>query len=60
VNTMILGALYPLGAVLQGKIADGIGLRLTTFGAGAIMAAVLMGGRLFRPGITAALDPPVA
>ncbi len=35
VNTMILGSLYPLGAVLQGKIADGIGLRATTFGAAA-------------------------
>ena len=27
VNTMILGSLYPLGAVVQGKIADNIGLR---------------------------------
>jgi hypothetical protein len=57
VNTMILGALYPLGAVVQGKIADGIGLRATTFGAAAIMAAVLVGARVFRPGITSALEP---
>jgi len=56
VNTMILGSLYPLGAVLQGKIADGVGLRVTTFGAAAIMAAVLVGTRLMRPGITDALD----
>ena len=27
VNTVILGSLYPLGAVVQGKIADHIGLR---------------------------------
>ncbi len=53
VNTMILGALYPLGAVIQGKIADGIGLRVTTFGAAAIMAVVLGATRLVRPGITA-------
>lgn len=59
VNTMILGSLYPLGAVLQGKIADSIGLRETTFGAGAIMAIVLVGARLLRPGITGALDTPV-
>ena len=59
VNTMILGSLYPLGAVLQGKIADSIGLRQTTFGAGALMAVVLIGTRLVRPGITAALDTPV-
>ena len=60
VNTMILGSLYPLGAVVQGKIADGIGLRATTFGAAAIMAVVLIGTRLVRPGVTAALDVPVA
>ena len=33
VHTMILGSLYPLGAVLQGKIADSVGLRATTLGA---------------------------
>jgi len=35
---MLLGALYPLGAVLQGAIADEIGLRPTTAG-----AAILLG-----------------
>ena len=58
VNTMILGSLYPLGAVLQGRIADAIGLRRTTLGAAAIMAVVLVGARLLRPGITDALDTP--
>jgi MFS family permease len=56
---MILGALYPLGAVLQGKIADQIGLRATTFGAAAIMAAVMLLVRLVRPGFTKAIDEPV-
>jgi MFS family permease len=60
VNTMILGSLYPLGAVIQGKIADGIGLRATTFGAAAVMAAALVGARLVRPGITSTLDTPSA
>ncbi|MDQ1478180.1 MAG: hypothetical protein QOE62_3409 [Actinomycetota bacterium] len=60
VNTMILGSLYPLGAVVQGKVADGIGLRATTFGAAAIMAVVLGTVRMVRPGITRALDVPVA
>jgi predicted MFS family arabinose efflux permease len=59
VNTMILGSLYPLGAVIQGKIADGIGLRRTTFAAAAVMAVVLVATRLVRPGITRALDTPV-
>lgn len=59
VNTMILGSLYPLGAVIQGKIADGIGLRATTLGSGALMAAALVGTRLLRPGITSSLDTPL-
>jgi MFS family permease len=59
VNTMILGSLYPLGAVVQGKIADTIGLRETTFGAAALMIIVLGVTRLVRPGITRALDVPV-
>jgi MFS family permease len=59
VNTMILGSLYPIGAVVQGKIADGIGLRLTTFAAAAIMAAVMAVTRLVRPGATRALDTAV-
>jgi len=59
VNTMILGSLYPLGAVIQGKIADSIGLRATTFGAAALMIIVLGVTRLVRPGITGALDTPV-
>ena len=50
--TVILGSLYPLGSVLQGKIADHIGLRETTLGAAVLMAAVMLATRLLRPGIT--------
>ncbi|MGQ0823880.1 MAG: MFS transporter [Actinomycetota bacterium] len=57
VNNVVLGSLYPLGAVIQGKIADEIGLRATTFGAAALMAAVLLWVRVTRPGITQALEP---
>jgi MFS family permease len=60
VHTVVLGALYPLGAVLQGRIADSIGLRATTFGAAALMAASLLVVRVVRPGITGAIDKPVA
>jgi MFS family permease len=59
IYTVILGALYPLGAVLQGKIADRVGLRATTFGAAAVMAGALLIVRLTRPGITKAIDEPV-
>ena len=56
VFTVILGSLYPLGAIVQGKIADHIGLRATTIGAAVLMLAVLAITRLVRPGITAAID----
>ena len=39
VFTVILGSLYPLGSVVQGKVADHIGLRATTFGSAAVMLA---------------------
>lgn len=55
---VLLGLLYPLGAVVQGRIADEIGLRATTAG-----AAVLLGGafvliRVLRPGFDRELDDP--
>lgn len=57
---VLLGALYPLGAVLQGAIADEIGLRTTTAGAAVLMLVLLLTARLLRPQFTAALDAPVA
>jgi predicted MFS family arabinose efflux permease len=60
VHTVILGAMYPLGAVVQGKIADSAGLRATTFGSAVVMAAALLLVRAVRPGITSALDEPAA
>jgi MFS family permease len=60
VFTVILGALYPLGSIIQGKLADHIGLRATTAGSAVLMLVVLAFTRLARPGITAAIDEPVA
>ncbi len=59
VFTVILGSLYPLGSIIQGKVADHIGLRETTIGSAALMAAVMLATRAVRPGITAAIDEPV-
>ena len=59
VYTVILGSLYPLGSIVQGKIADHIGLRATTAGAAVIMLLTLITARLVRPGITAAIDSPM-
>jgi MFS family permease len=53
---VLLGALYPLGSVLQGAIADRVGLRATTAGAGVLMAAALLLVRVARPNVADALD----
>jgi len=53
---MLIGALYPLGSVVQGAIADEIGLRATTAGAAVLLAVALGAWRLLRPTASAALD----
>jgi predicted MFS family arabinose efflux permease len=53
---VLLGTLYPIGSVLQGAIADRVGLRATTAGAGVLMASALLLVRLARPSIATALD----
>ena len=60
VNNAVLGALYPLGALLQGRIADVIGLRATTVAAAVALAAALLAVRAARPHFTAPLEHPVA
>jgi MFS family permease len=42
VNTFILGALYPIGALFQGWLADRIGLKWVTAGSGVLMFAGLL------------------
>ncbi|HET9690287.1 MAG TPA: MFS transporter [Acidimicrobiales bacterium] len=55
INLMALGLLYPLGAVVQGRLADIVGLRLVTAGGAAVLAVVVAvtGRRLLA-------DPPAA
>jgi MFS family permease len=56
---VLLGTLYPLGSVLQGAIADRVGLRATTAGTALLMAAALLAVRAFRPGLARSLDEPL-
>lgn len=56
VNLVLLGTSYPIGAVLQGAVADRVGLRVTTAAAAVLMGAVLLAARMRRPGATAVLD----
>ena len=56
---MLIGALYPIGAVMQGAIADEIGLRATTAGAAILLGALLLAWRLLRPRAADALTDTV-
>ncbi|HEX5616331.1 MAG TPA: MFS transporter [Acidimicrobiia bacterium] len=60
VNMVVLGVLYPVGSLIQGRLADAIGLRLTTALAGVVMAATLFVMRVLRPDAADALDAPLA
>jgi MFS family permease len=57
---VLLGVLYPIGSVVQGWIADAIGLRATTAVAAVLLALAFLAIRSFRPGFDAELrDPPL-
>ncbi len=55
---VVLGTLYPLGAVIQGKVANSIGLRETTIGAAALMVVALLALKLRNPRFADALELP--
>jgi len=57
---VLLGSLYPIGAIAQGAIADVIGLRETTAIAALLMLALLIGARVAWPRFAEAIDAPVA
>lgn len=53
-----LGVVYPLGALLQGFIADRTGLRATTCGAAGLLVAALALIAVARPAVFAVLRAP--
>jgi predicted MFS family arabinose efflux permease len=55
---LALGVLYPIGALIQGPIADRIGLGEMTVLSGIALVAVVGLVRLLRPERLAALDDP--
>ncbi len=59
-NSVVLGTLYPLGAAVQGLLADHFGLRTVTAGSAVLMLAALVIVCIVRPGYTSALDEAVA
>jgi predicted MFS family arabinose efflux permease len=57
---MLIGALYPIGSVLQGALADEIGLRATTAGAAVLLGLLLLVWRLLRPRAADALGDSIS
>ncbi|HVM04398.1 MAG TPA: MFS transporter [Acidimicrobiales bacterium] len=51
-----LGTVYPLGALVQGVVADRVGLADATIGGALVLAAVVMWIRVARPAFLATLD----
>lgn len=60
VHTMVLGSFYPVGAIIQGQIADEYGLPRTTVAAAAVLGATLLIARVVRPQLGGTLDVPPA
>jgi MFS family permease len=57
---MGLGIIYPIGAVLQGTIANHVGVRAVTVGGAVVLLAVLGLLTVLRPTLIAALGDPVS
>jgi MFS family permease len=53
-----VGVLYPIGAIVQGRLADLVGLRWVTGVSAVLLAAAVLSARLFRPAAVATLDAP--
>jgi MFS family permease len=56
---VLLGSFYPVGTIIQGALADEIGLRATTAGAALIMLAILIVAKIVRPRFASAVEAPV-
>lgn len=53
-----LGTIYPLGALIQGAVADQVGLGWATAGGAACLVAVVLGIAALRPDFLQSLDDP--
>jgi MFS family permease len=60
VNMMILGTMYPIGCVVQGAVADQVGLRATTAATAVLLGVVVLAVRTLRPGFDRHLDDRLA
>ncbi|HUR22920.1 MAG TPA: MFS transporter [Acidimicrobiales bacterium] len=54
-----LGTIYPLGALLQGAVADRVGLGWATAGGASLLVALVLAIGALKPDFLGALDDPV-
>jgi predicted MFS family arabinose efflux permease len=54
-NMMVLGLLYPVGALVQGRVADVVGLRATTAASALLLLVAVVAVRLLWPRLVAPL-----
>lgn len=57
VNMMVLGLIYPIGAISQGWVADSVGLRVTTFATAVALIVIVVAIRTLRPGFDREMGP---
>jgi MFS family permease len=55
---VLLGVLYPLGSIIQGTVADQIGLRTTSVAAAVLLGVSVLFIRFARPGFDAEVRDP--
>ena len=55
-----LGVVYPIGSLIQGPLADRVGLAWTTGGSAALLAVALTAIRIGRPAVLGVLGEPAA
>ncbi len=55
---LALGVIYPIGAIIQGAVADRLGLRTVVVGTAALLLGVLLAFYVRRPHLAESLDDP--
>jgi MFS family permease len=55
---LALGVIYPIGAIIQGAVADRLGLRAVVVGTAVLLLAVLIAFYFRRPYLAESLDDP--
>src|SRR5207302_930853 len=55
---LALGVIYPIGAIIQGAVADRVGLRTVVVGTAVLLLAVLVAFYVRRPDMAESLDDP--